>query len=161
MLNLLAQTYDYTYTTTEVGGGEAAGAFLFSGFFLVIWLALVVVMLASMWKIFEKAGVEGWKAIVPVYNTWVLAEIVGKPGWWGLAPLLMSIPIVNFIAWIPVLVVQVILSIELAKSFGKEPIYAALFILLPYVGYPYLAFAKENKYVGPGGKKSGGKKAAA
>lgn len=156
MLSAFAQTYDYSYETTQLTTGEAAGTAFFGGFFILIYLAVIAVMVVSMWKIFEKAGVEGWKSLIPFYNTWTLAEIVGKPGWWGLVPLAMLIPLVNFVAWIPVLIIQVILMIELAKSFGKDPIYAVLFILLPIVGYPLLAFG-DDKYVGPGGKpKSGG-----
>jgi len=158
MLNLLAQTYDYSYETTQLTAGETAGFAFFSGFFILIYIAVIAVLVVSMWKIFEKANVEGWKALIPLYNTWTLAEIVGKPGWWGLLPLLMAIPIVNIIAWIPVLIINVILMIELAKSFGKDPVYALLFIFLPIVGYPLLAFG-EDKYVGPGGKSGGAPKA--
>ncbi len=83
MLEVLAQTYTHTtYTTTT---NENTGlAVLFGGFFLFVWLAVFIVAVVAMWKIFEKAGVEGWKAIIPVYNGWVLAEIAGKPGWWRL-----------------------------------------------------------------------------
>lgn len=162
MLSALAQaTYDYTYTTTTVDNGGLAGMAIFSGFFLVIWLAVIAFMVVTHWKIFEKAGQPGWKSIVPVYNFWTLCEISGKPGWWSLVVLLMAIPVINFVAWIPALVVAVIVSIELAKSFGKDPMWALLLILVPIVGYPMLAFDKNVKYVGPGGKKSGGAKPAA
>ena len=152
MLNLLAQSYDYTYTTTTLNTEQSAGLALFSGFFLVIWLALVVVMVVSMWKIFEKAGVEGWKALIPIYNYWTLCEIVGKPGWWSLVFLLAFIPVLGPIAS---LVVSVVIALELVKSFGKEPVWALILIIVPIVGFPMLGFGPD-KYVGPGGKKSGG-----
>lgn len=158
MFDALAQT-TYTYTTTTVDGdaGGLWGLAVFGGFFMIIWLAVAAVMIASYWKIFTKAGREGWISIIPFYNTWTLAEIVGKPGWWGLLPLLMVIPIINFIAWIPVMVVFVIIAIELAKSFGKDPVFALLLIFVSVVGYPMLAFG-DAKYVGPGGKKGGASK---
>lgn len=144
MFHLLAQTVtDYTVTTdSEVNKGALA---LFGGTFLLVWLVLAVVMVVSLWKVFVKAGRPGWVALVPVYNTWVLAEVVGRPGWWGLYPLLGVIP---FLGGILALVVGVILSIDLAKSFGKDPAFAALLILLPIVGYPMLAFG-DAKYTGP------------
>lgn len=159
MLSGLAQAYDYSYdyTTTTTDTGGLAGLAVFTGVWMFIWLAVAVFMIVCMWKMFEKAGEQGWKSIIPIYNYWTLCEIVGKPGWWSLVTLLMAIPIINFVAWIPALIVAVIVSIELAKSFGKEPVWAVLFILLPIVGYPILAFDKNTKYVGPGGKaKSGG-----
>jgi hypothetical protein len=162
MLNFLAQTYTTFETTTLTAEDEAGLAALTGGFLLfvtLISLVFLVVMIASLWKIFEKAGVEGWKAIIPVYNGWVLAEIVGKPGWWALVGLGGIIPVVGFIASIAAFVLGIILAIELAKSFGKDPIYAALYVLVPIVGYPMLAFGAD-KYIGPGGSKSGSKPAA-
>lgn len=156
MLNLLAQTYDYTYTTTEVSSGDAAGFAIFSGFFLVIYLAILAVWIVALWKTFEKAGVEGWKAIIPIYNLWVLCEIAGRPGWWALAVIAVSwIPFVGSLA---ALAFNIVISLDLAKSFGKEPIWALLFVL--GIGYLIVAFDKNTKYVGPGGvKPSNAKKA--
>lgn len=152
MFEALAQS-TYTYTTTTVdedAAGGILGLAVFGGFFMIIWLAVVAVMVVSQWKIFTKAGREGWISIIPFYNTWTLAEIVGKPGWWGLLPLLMLVPIVNFIAWIPVMVVFVLIAIELAKAFGKDSTFAILLILLPIVGYPILGFG-DAKYKAPAG----------
>ena len=47
--------------------------------FIVLYLAVIVVMIAGMWKVFQKAGKPGWVAIVPIYNLIVLLEIVGRP----------------------------------------------------------------------------------
>lgn len=158
MLEAFAQTYTYTTTTTTSEDGALFGA-LFGGFFLLIYLALIAVMIVSMWKIFVKAGQEGWKAIIPVYNTWVLAEISGRPGWWALVGLGAIIPILGIFASIAAFVLYILIAIDLAKSFGKEPVWAALLILLPVVGFPMLAFG-DAKYKGPAGPegKSGGAK---
>jgi hypothetical protein len=159
MLSSLAQTYTYTTTTTSADEGAIAGVLaLFTGVFLIVWLAVLAVIVVSMWKIFEKAGEEGWKALIPFYNGWVLAEISGKPGWWALVGLGSIIPFLGFIAGIAAFILQIIISIELAKSFGKEPVWALLLIFVPIIGFPMLAFG-DAKYVGPGGKKSGGTKA--
>ncbi len=155
MLNGLAQSYNYSYNYTT-SNPSSGGLAIFSGFFLVVWLIVAVFMIVTMWKLFEKAGEKGWKAIIPIYNYWTLCEIVGRPGWWSLVFLLTAIPIINFIGWIPALIVAVIVSIDLVKSFGKEPVWALLVILVPIVGYPWLAFDKNTKYVGPAAKKSGG-----
>lgn len=128
----VAQYPDYDYTVQpEVPTGALATIGL-------VGLLIVVVMIAAMWKIFTKAGQPGWAAIIPIYNTYVLCKVVGRPGWWVILSL---IPFVNF-------VVMIILSIDLAKSFGKDALYAVLLILLPIVGYPLLGFGKAA-YAGP------------
>jgi hypothetical protein len=106
--------------------------------YALVFLVAYVVMIIGMWKMFEKAGRPGWQSIVPIYNWWVLAEMAGKPGWWSL---LLFVPIAN-------IVVQVIISIELSKAFGKDPVYAVLLIFLPYVAYLMLGFG-DAKYTAP------------
>ena len=107
---------------------------------VLLYLAIIVVMVASMWKVFTKAGKPGWACLVPIYNIIVLLEIAGKPIWWIV---LFFIPIANFIALI-------LIMLALAKSFGKSGGFAAGLILLGIVFYPILAFG-DAKYVGPGG----------
>lgn len=155
MLNALAQA-TYTYTTTNVSGDEKGAAAVFLGVmaaYLIIIIPLVVFSIICMWKVFEKAGVEGWKAIVPVYNGWVMAEIAGKPGWWGIVGIGGIIPFLGIFASIAAMVLFVLIAIELAKSFGKEPVFALVLIFLNIIGFAILAFGSA-KYVGPGGKAS-------
>ncbi len=101
-------------------------------------IALVVIMIASMWKIFTKAGEPGWAAIVPIYNTIVLVRIVKKPVWWAVIILIGGIiPIVGPIA---ALIFNILVMVELAKVFGKSGGFAAGLILLGFVFFPILAF---------------------
>ena len=105
----------------------------------LIYLALIVVSIAAMWKLFEKAGEAGWKSIIPIYNAYILFKLAGRNGW-GI--LLMLIPIVNIVIWIMV-------AIDLAKHFGKSTAFGVLgLVLFPFVGYLMLGFG-EAKYVGP------------
>lgn len=115
-----------------------------SDIFAVLFLAitfLAVISTIAMWKIFAKAGVDSWKAIIPIYNYMTLCEIVGKPSWWGLIPVLMLIPIINFIAWVPALILAVIVALELGRAFGKSTIWS-IFLLLIFsvIGYLILGF---------------------
>jgi len=106
-------------------------------------LAIVVFLIAAMWKIFEKAGQPGWAAIIPIYNMYVLLQIVGKPGWWLI---LFLIPFVNyvFIIWTYNM---------LSKSFGKEEGFTVGLVLLGIVFFPILGFG-DAKYLGPYGDKA-------
>ena len=109
------------------------------GVIIVIYLAIIVLIIASMWTIFSKAGKPGWASIVPIYNLIVLLEIVGKPWWWLL---LMLIPIVN-------IVILIIVWHNLSLSFGKGGGFTVGLILLGIIFLPILAFG-DAKYVGPG-----------
>lgn len=111
---------------------------LFGGMFMLIWFAVLAIMIASLWKIYTKAGKPGWAAIVPIYNIIVLLEIVGRPIWWVV---LFCIPFVNFIA-------VIIVYIDLARSFGKDIGFAIGMILLFPIFMPMLAFG-DSRYVGP------------
>ncbi|RNL90647.1 signal peptidase I [Sinomicrobium pectinilyticum] len=105
---------------------------------MLLYLAIIVLAIAGMWKVFEKAGKPGWAAIVPIYNLIVLIEIVGKPTWWVV---LLIIPCVNYIALIW-------LTNLLSKSFGKSEGFTVGLILLPFVFYPVLGFG-DAEYEGP------------
>ena len=111
---------------------------LFGGVFMLIWLAIIAVMIASLWKLFAKAGQPGWAAIVPIYNVIVLLTIVGRPIWWIV---LFCIPFVNFIA-------MIIVFIDLARSFGKDIGFAIGMILLGFIFLPMLGFG-DAQYAGP------------
>src|SRR5205085_8305718 len=97
---------------------------------IIVWLAFAVLMIASMWKIFTKAGKPGWAAIIPIYNLIVLLEIAGKPLWWFI---LMLIPFVNIVVFIMVL-------LSIARNFGKGVGFAIGMLLLPFIFYPMLGF---------------------
>jgi len=107
---------------------------------IVFYLAIIVLLIASIWIVFTKAGKPGWAAIIPIYNIIVLLEIVGKPWWWLL---LMLIPIVN-------IVILVIVYHKLSLSFGHEVGFTLGLIFLGIIFLPILAFGS-SKYVGPGG----------
>ena len=38
----------------------------------MISFVLYVLLIIGMWKVFEKAGVAGWKSLIPFYNIFVL-----------------------------------------------------------------------------------------
>ena len=105
---------------------------------VLIYLAILVLMIASLWVVFTKAGQPGWACIIPIYNIWVILKIVGRPGWWLL---LYLIPFVNIVVWI-------IVAIDMAHSFGKGGGFAVGLILLPFVFYPILAWG-DATYEGP------------
>ncbi len=108
------------------------------GIFIVIYLAVVVFLIASIWKTFEKAGQPGWAAIVPIYNFYIMAQIAGVKNWW-----LIFIPIAN-------IYIAIVTLNGISKSFGKDVGFTIGLILLGIVFWPMLGFG-DAKYIGPGG----------
>jgi hypothetical protein len=106
----------------------------------LLYLAILVVVIAGMWKMYVKAGQPGWAAIIPIYNVIVLMRIVGRPAWWFL---LLFIPVVNFI-------ILIITMLDLAKAFGKGTGFALGLIFLSPIFMPILGFG-DARYVGPNG----------
>lgn len=146
-LSTLAQTssdlnYNFDssyYSTTAADSGASTGvALVFTLVYFLFLFVFVAVVVASMWKIFTKAGKEGWAAIIPIYNTIVTLEIVGRPTWWLVWYL---VPVAN-------VVVSIIVALDLAKVFGKSAGYGLLLAFVPLVGYPMLAFS-DSTYQGP------------
>lgn len=111
------------------GGGGAAGFVV-----LLIYLAIFVLVIAGLWKVFVKAGQPGWAAIVPIYNLYILLLVVNRPWWWLL---LMLIPFVSLIVWI-------IAMVDLAKSFGKSILFAVGLIFLGFIFIPILGFGSAS-----------------
>ncbi len=110
---------------------------------IIIYLAIIVLEIAALWKVFVKAGKPGWAAIIPVYNLIVLLEIVGKPLWWII---LFIIPFVNYIF--------LIWTINLvSKSFGKDVGFTLGLIFLAPIFWPILGFGSAE-YKGPAAKEA-------
>lgn len=118
----------------QYDGMESSGG---AGGVAIVQLALMVLVVAGMWKIFTKAGKPGWAAIIPIYNVIVLLQVVNRPVWWIL---LLLIPIVN-------IVICIMVYNDLAKSFGKGVGWTIGLLLLPMVFFPMLGFSGDS-YVG-------------
>lgn len=123
-------SYNYGYTTdVDTTGllGVVAGVGIVSW---IISMAVCVVMIIAMWKIFKKAGKNGWEAIVPVYNMIVMLEISNIPIW---QIVFYFIPFAN----IYIMFKQ---YIELSKKFGKSTGFGVLTAFFPFICLPILGF---------------------
>ena len=98
---------------------------------VLVPLLLLLIILAAMWRVFEKAGEAGWKAIVPIYNLFVLVKIAGKPWWWFL--LIVFVPLIGLIFYL-------LTCLALAQKFSKSPLYGVLLCFFGFIMFPLLAF---------------------
>ena len=97
-----------------------------------ILILFLIITVESQWKIYKKAGKDGWASIVPIYNIVVLLEIVKKPTWWLI---MLLIPFVNIIF-------SIWMTNLLSKRFNKDEGFTIGLIFLPFIFYPLLGMSK-------------------
>ncbi|MEO0340381.1 MAG: signal peptidase I [Bacteroidota bacterium] len=109
------------------------------GFALFV-LVLYVLVSISLFFLFPKTGVEGWKGLVPGLNFAEWCKVVGRK---PLHALFLLIPIVNIFIFAG-------LAIDMVRSFKKYELWhSAVALVLTPVAFLYLAFNKDEKYDGP------------
>ncbi len=110
-------------------------------FFIVYLIGTLIVLLPAfgLAKLFEKAGVESWKAYIPFYNTWVMQDIAKRPKHWVFW---QFIPVVGWF-------ISPGIFIEFAKVFGKYSFlnHSAAALLAP-IYFPVIAYSEKTKFVG-------------
>ena len=128
-----------TAVIAEYEKSESFSIKLLSGFLIAI-LVFAIIQVVSMWIVFEKDGRPGWASIVPFYNMWVLAQIGGMSGGIGLLMCFSNlIPVIgNLIGW----VLWIIISLGVAKAFGRGVLFGIGLSFLPWIFYPILAFSR-------------------
>lgn len=122
---------DYDALLTLIGAGYAT-------VYLVVALAISILNIIAMWKIYAKAGRPGWACIIPFYSQYCLFDIVWGNGWLFL---LSYIPLVN-------IVVMIILYFKLAKAFGKGTGFGFGLLFLRTIFVLILGFGSAE-YIGP------------
>jgi hypothetical protein len=103
--------------------------------FDVVVVVLVVVEVAGMWMVFEKAGEPGWGSLIPLYNLYLLCRIAGRPGWWWL---LAFVPVAGGLIWF---ILNLIVSLDIARQFDKGSGFGVGLWLLGFIFYPMLGFS--------------------
>ena len=106
---------------------------------LILFVLFVVgLIIASQWRLYEKAGQEGWASIIPIYSTIVQLRIIEKPWWWLL------------LMWIPYLsLIWTIWSLNLfVKKFGKSEGWTVGCLFLPFIFLPIMAFDDNVQFIG-------------
>lgn len=136
----------------------------------LIIFCIIIVLIASFCKVYEKMGEDGWKAIIPIYNIYILNTKIQKRN-----PSLIAIHIVFLILLFyieqeiifsryyddeKILIMLVILLIVMlvnliymgilyygiAKGFKKSKKFAIGLIFLPIIFLPILAFSEKEEF---------------
>lgn len=115
------------------------------GLIIFIWVLIVVcvvLFLIGLWKTFVKAGKDGWKSLIPIYNVWTLLEISGLKKWFfpimiaNIIVSLIRIDSLSYLASIASYAAMFFCNYNIAKKFGKDPIgYGIGLTLVPFIFY--------------------------
>ena len=169
-MNTTLSTNDVALANGVAGGVIGASLVIAITCVIVFYLLQVI----AGWKIFEKAGEKGWKALIPIYSTYIFFKIVGmKNYFWGLLALSF---VAGFVATltgfntenlndnsytggnlvgalvylgtgIVAFVIEIIYAIRTSKAFGHGAGYAVGLVLLQPIFLLILGFgsSKYNK----------------
>ena len=118
------------YTSAQDAVSIFSGYLAIAGILMLILAIVSVFMIVCLWKIFRKAGRNGWEAIIPIYNIVVLLQIVNLPLWYIV---LYFIPFANIYAVFKT-------YIELAHKFGKSTGFGVAMVFFAIICLPILAF---------------------
>ena len=131
----LNSTYGMDMSSQNVWNSSFFGV----GFVITLFISILIMafFIIVHWIIFTKAGEEGWKSLIPIYNVYILYKITWEN---GLIFLLLLVPFVNFI-------VGIITINKLSKCFGHGLGFTLGLLFLPIIFLPLLAFG-DSRYEG-------------
>ena len=106
---------------------------------LLIALVLFILPAFGCYLLFKKAGVPGWKGLIPIYNTFEMLKIAKRPLYWFI---LQFIPVVGWFITLGI-------YIEFIKTFGKLRFYQhALTALTGGLYFIYVGMNPKDKFLG-------------
>ena len=106
------------------------------------WFLFIVGLIGchiGLYGMFKKAGIESWKAWIPLYNTWFIVKKCNIKKYWFW---LQFLPIAGQFITIWILIIFVMHF----RRFNL--IYHTLTVFVPFLYLPYLGFSKNEKWGG-------------
>ena len=113
---------------------------------LILTLALGIFIIIGYWKLYKKAGYNGYEAIIPFYSQWVLTKIAGLKEYWFIFSIesiivyAVDVYALSVLASFASLLFRIGVAYNLKEKFHKNNtwfIFAVLFsgIVIPLLGY--------------------------
>lgn len=149
-------TTEQTVAVSAVAGTALATIVVFG---IIFYILLVI----ALWKIFTKAGEEGWKSLIPIYNVYILYKISNLSFvYWFIIPVVAAGVISGIgnsfdndtvkalfalVSYAIEIVMYAKFSSALAKAFGKGTGFAVGLFFFPNIFQLILGFGSA-KYVG-------------
>ena len=136
----------------------------------VIQLALLALVILIYWRLFTKAGLKGWKSLIPIYNEYCLYDIgwEGRYFWYillcavlplsvllvagyprlvtgDLSGIAFPFLVIDLVASLFVMVISCKMSIRLSHRFNRSTAFGVVGLwLFSIVGFAILAFGSAD-----------------
>ena len=136
-------TYPSYYSPGVTSYTADTAAAVFGGMmlaFFIILLAVYVLTVIGLWKIFKKAGKPSWHAIIPFLNMYDMFEIGGQK---GVYILFMFIPFVGTAIYS---VFALLANYNITRAFKQSKGFLVGLTILPFIFTMILGFSKDMKY---------------
>lgn len=139
---------------------------------MIISIAICILQIVALWKVFEKAGEAGWKSIIPIYNLYILFKITKSKNFgFYLGALIVGTIMVSVGAffstymafgmmessvWVTILdiagivfmlasiVIQIQMLNRLSHCFNHGTGFTVLLVFLPIIAYCIMAFSSDQ-----------------
>lgn len=105
---------------------------------VVLFIYIILLPFIAAWRLFKKAGIPGWKALIPVYSSYLMFKIVGMPA------------IISTIVYASYIIIN-----NIVKDITKEPNYLVIIFVLISATYMVFDIIKAIKLGKAFGKKKG------
>ncbi|MFL2614941.1 MAG: signal peptidase I [Candidatus Marisimplicoccus sp.] len=106
---------------------------------LLLFLSSNLIIFGGSYKLFNLAGVESWKALIPFYNIIKHLDIINRPRWWII---LVFIPVINLLM-IPVIWVEYIKTFNHNSKLDRILVIITLGFYIYYISY----VSNKKKYI--------------
>lgn len=117
----------------------------------IILLPFIILYVIGRWKLFKKAGKNGWEAIIPFYNDWIYVEIAGLNTWWYL--IIISTTICSLISEELSSIASLastfglfVCNYNIAKRMKQNTTMAVLMTIFPMIVIPILGISKKYTF---------------
>ncbi len=121
---------------------------------MIVWIIIAVI---ANWRIFTKAGEDGWKCLIPFYNQYVRFGFTWDTTYFwvvlaiavvGSIITALEIPVIGSLLSIASAVINIISLHKLSKAFGHDVGFTLGLIFLNPIFILILAFGG-SEYIGP------------
>lgn len=132
------------------------------------FIFIVLLPFIASWNLFKKAGIPGYKSLIPIYNQYLILKISGMSGLWLIiiysnlfidllketmdSKLPHYIDILFFTIYFLSLVFAIIRSYKLAKAFNRGIIFMIGLFFFPTL-FEIILGIDSSKYIGEYNKK--------
>lgn len=139
-----------------LGAGVLGALLTLVGIGRIVWFFVSAI---GYYKMFQKAGYAGWKAFIPLYSDFICYDFAWKiKAFWlylVCSLLIYFLPgsdylitgLLTLVCAVICLVLDIKLSLRVARSFGKTTLWGVLLFFFPFVVSLILGFGKAE-YIG-------------